>query len=126
MAEVSIERRFRGSVRLVTLHLWRVARSTDVEDGFREARRLGMLKPEDEAFVRTCLALDGRMEAGAPLGEQPSAGDGGRATAVRHLPQHGRPGVRAGAGRARAPIGVDWRRHGGQGRRPCATMESTR
>ena len=72
MAEVSIERRFRGSVRLVTLHLWRVARSTDVEDGCREARRLGMLKPEDEAFVRSCLALDGRMEAGAPLGEPPT------------------------------------------------------
>ncbi|GAA6488291.1 MULTISPECIES: hypothetical protein [Gordonibacter] len=72
MAEVSIERRFRGSVRLVTLHLWRVARSTDVEDGFREARRLGMLKPEDEAFVRSCFALDGRMEAGAPLDAPPS------------------------------------------------------
>ena len=57
MAEVSIERRFRGSVRLVTLHLWRVARSTDVEDGFREARRLGMLKPE---------------EAGVPLDAPPS------------------------------------------------------
>lgn len=72
MAEVSIERRFRGSVRLVTLHLWRVARSTDVEDGFREARRLGMLKPEDEAFVRSCFELDGRMEAGVPLDAPPS------------------------------------------------------
>ena len=52
MAEVSVEKRFRGSVRLVTLHLWRVAKSTNVEDGFAEAVRLGMLKPEHVTFIR--------------------------------------------------------------------------
>lgn len=64
MHEVSVERRFRGSVRLVTLHLWRVAKSTDLEEGFRTARELGMLSVENEAFVRRCLALDEQLEAG--------------------------------------------------------------
>lgn len=64
MAEVPVERRFRGSVRLVTLHLWRVARSTDVEEGFRVARELGMFEPEHEEFVRACFALDEQLEAG--------------------------------------------------------------
>ena len=40
MAEVPVERRFRGSVRLATLHLWRVAKSTDLERCFKEARDL--------------------------------------------------------------------------------------
>ena len=105
MAEVSIERRFRGSVRLVTLHLWRVARSTDVEDGFREARRLGMLKPEDEAFVRSCFELDGRMEAGVPLDAPPSQ------DMVDELQ---RCAIRLNtAGRARAPIGAGTAGRGG-------------
>ena len=69
MAEVSAERRFQGSVRLVTLLLWRLAKSTDVEDGFREARERGMLAPEHEAFVRSCFALNARLEAGEPLEE---------------------------------------------------------
>lgn len=69
MVEVPVERRFRGSVRLVTLHLWRVAKSTDVEDGFAAARDLGMLEPKHEAFVRACFALDERLEAGEPLDE---------------------------------------------------------
>lgn len=67
MADVSIERRFRGSVRLVTLHLWRVAKSTDVEDGFKVARELGMFTHENEAFVRSCFALDEQLQAGATL-----------------------------------------------------------
>ena len=116
MAEVSIERRFRGSVRLVTLHLWRVARSTDVEDGFREARRLGMLKPEDEAFVRSCLALDGRMEAGAPLGEPPTQEmvDGLQRCAIclnTADPAYGRGPV--GRGRRSALIGAGTAGRGG-------------
>lgn len=69
MHEVSVERRFRGSVRLVTLHLWRVARSTDVEDGFRAARELGMISCENEEFMRRCLDIDGRLEAGEEPGE---------------------------------------------------------
>ncbi len=64
---VSTERRFAGTVRLVTLHLWRVAQSTDVEDGFRAARGLGMLSAENEEFVRTCFRVAQQLEAG----EQP-------------------------------------------------------
>lgn len=64
MAEVSVEKRFRGSVRLVTLHLWRVAKSTNVEDGFAEAVRLGMLKPEHVTFIRACFELE--EQGGAP------------------------------------------------------------
>ena len=66
MAEAPLERRFRGSVQLVTLHLWRAARSTDLEDGFRVARELSMLRPEHEAFLRRCLALSEALEAGEP------------------------------------------------------------
>lgn len=61
---VPVERRFRGSVRLVTLHLWRVAKSTDVDEGFAAARELGMISSENEAFMRSCMALDARLEAG--------------------------------------------------------------
>ncbi len=73
MAQVSVERRFKGSVRLVTLHLWRVAKSTNLEDGFEKARELGMLKPENEAFIRRCLVLDIQMEAGEDLDEPVTA-----------------------------------------------------
>ena len=48
MAEVPVERRFRGSVRLATLHLWRVAKSTDLERCFKEARDLRMINQENE------------------------------------------------------------------------------
>lgn len=60
------ERRFAGTVRLVTLHLWRVAKSTDVEDGFRAAAELGMLTPENEAHIRKCLRISEQLEAGEP------------------------------------------------------------
>ena len=52
MAEVPVERRFRGSVRLATLHLWRVAKSTDLERCFKEARDLRMINQENEDFIR--------------------------------------------------------------------------
>lgn len=64
MAEVPVEKRFRGSVRLVTLLLWRVAKSTDLEDGFAAARELRMLDAGNEAFVRRCLAIDAQLERG--------------------------------------------------------------
>lgn len=67
--EVSVDRRFRGSVRLVTLHLWRVAKSTDVEEGFAEARSLGMIDAGNEGFIRRCFALADRLEAGEELFE---------------------------------------------------------
>ncbi len=56
-------------MRLVTLHLWRVAKSTDVEDGFAQARVLGMIDEENERFMRACLALDAQLEAGEELPE---------------------------------------------------------
>lgn len=68
MAEVSLEKRFRGSVRLVTLHLWRVAKSTDLEEGFAQALAFGMLKPENVAFIRECLAANERLDRGEALG----------------------------------------------------------
>ena len=64
MAEVPVERRFRGSVRLATLHLWRVANSTDLERCFKEARALRMNNQENEDFIRRCFALDAQLEAG--------------------------------------------------------------
>lgn len=64
MAEVSVDRKFRGSVRLATLHLWRVAKSTDLELCFKEARALRMINAEREAFIRRCFALDAQLEAG--------------------------------------------------------------
>lgn len=64
MAEVPVERRFRGSVRLATLHLWRVAKSTDLEKCFAAARDLRMINADNEAFMRRCLALDAQLEAG--------------------------------------------------------------
>lgn len=64
MAEVPVDRKFRGSVRLATLHLWRVAKSTDLELCFKEARALCMINAEHEAFIRRCFALDAQLEAG--------------------------------------------------------------
>lgn len=64
MAEVSVDRKFRGSVRLATLHLWRVAKSTDLELCFKEARALRMINAEHVAFIRRCFALDAQLEAG--------------------------------------------------------------
>lgn len=64
MAEVSVDRKFRGSVRLATLHLWRVAKSTDLELCFKEARALRMINAEHEVFIRRCFALDAQLEAG--------------------------------------------------------------
>ena len=69
MADVPVEKRFRGSVRLVTLHLWRIAKSTDVEEGFKAARELKMFSSENEAFVRRCFSLDEALEAGGEPSE---------------------------------------------------------
>ena len=69
MAEVPVDKRFRGSIRLVTLLLWRIAKSTNVEDGFRAARELKMFDAENEAFTRRCFALDAQLEAGEELAE---------------------------------------------------------
>lgn len=68
MAEVPVEKRFRGSVRLVTLLLWRIGESTDVEKGFAEARGKGMLSEGHERFLRECFEVDARIERGEEPG----------------------------------------------------------
>ena len=67
MAEVTIEDRFHGTCNLLLLHLRRAAKSNDLETGFNAARDMGMLKPDQEQFIRECLALDERLQAGEPL-----------------------------------------------------------
>lgn len=69
MAEVSIEKRFHGTVVLTILHLRRLAKSNDVDAGFAAARELLMIGPEHEAFMRKCLALDEQLQAGEVGGE---------------------------------------------------------
>lgn len=64
MPNVPIERQFLGTTRLVTLHLWRVAHSTDIDEGFAAARALGMISEDHERFMRTCLAMGADLEAG--------------------------------------------------------------
>lgn len=64
MREVSIEQRFHGTAMLAILHLRRVAQSNDVEAGFAAARELKMIAPNHEQFIRECLDLDARMQAG--------------------------------------------------------------
>lgn len=66
MAEVTLENRFHGTVALAILHLRRAAKSNDLEAGFAAARDLRMIAPDHEAFIRTCLALDGQLQAGEP------------------------------------------------------------
>lgn len=62
--EVSVDRRFHGTVVLAILHLRRVAQSNDVEAGFAAARDLKMIQPEHEQFIRDCMALDDQLQAG--------------------------------------------------------------
>ena len=68
MAEVPVEKRFRGSVRLVTLLLWRIGESTDVECGFAKAREMRMIDEGHERFIRECFKVDARMEKGEEPG----------------------------------------------------------
>lgn len=69
MAEVPVERRFIGSTHLATLHLWRIAKTTDLDECFKQARELNMIDADNEAFMRRCLELGERMEAGEDPGE---------------------------------------------------------
>lgn len=69
MAEVPVEKRFRGSVRLVTLLLWRMGESTDVSVGLAEALGKGMINEDHVAFIRKCMDLDERMGSGEDPGE---------------------------------------------------------
>ncbi|MGI6032772.1 MAG: hypothetical protein ACOX69_05090 [Coriobacteriales bacterium] len=65
----AIERRFHGSVILMVLHLRRIAHSNDLEAGFAAARKLYSFSPENEQFVRSCIALDERFTAGESISE---------------------------------------------------------
>ena len=69
MGDVTIEQRFHGTVALTILHLRRLAKSNDVDAGFAAAHDLHMIEDEHEQFMRSCLALDRRMQAGEPLDE---------------------------------------------------------
>lgn len=63
----SLVRRFHGSVNLAKLHLWRVGKTTDLNACFAAARDLRMLSAENEAFIRRCIAIDERYEAGCDV-----------------------------------------------------------
>ena len=65
MREISLEERFRGTCNLVILHLRRAAKSNDLEAGFTAAREMGMLKPDQEEFVRECLLLNDAIQSGS-------------------------------------------------------------
>lgn len=58
MAEVSLQRQFVGQARLVRLLLWRVGDSTDIDECLRVALESNMLAPDDEVFLRECLAVE--------------------------------------------------------------------
>lgn len=77
MAEVSLERQFIGQARLVRLLLWRVGDSTDIDECLRVALESGMLAPDDEAFLRGCLAYEEqhRGEDGAAAATVPEDPD---------------------------------------------------
>lgn len=64
MAEVAADRRFRGQLRLVTLLLWRIAETTDVEEALKVAQSRGMLDEGNVAFLRRCMELNVQLENG--------------------------------------------------------------
>lgn len=75
MSKVPIDRQFLGTVRLVTLHLWRVAHSTDIDEGFAAARKLGMISEENERFMRACLEMGRELEDENGSNSRPGAAD---------------------------------------------------
>ena len=64
MREITWEDRFRGTCNLVVLHLRRAAKSNDLETGFAVAREMGMLKHDQEQFIRDCLACNEAIQRG--------------------------------------------------------------
>lgn len=78
MAGVSAEQRFRGAVQLVTLHLWRVAKTTDLDACFVEARRRGMIDGDREAFIRECIRGAELLEGGGEFRLGDGDGEGER------------------------------------------------
>ena len=62
--EVSVDRRFHGTVVLAILHLRRAAKSNDIDAGFAATYELRMISPEHERFIRKCFALDDEIQVG--------------------------------------------------------------
>lgn len=58
MQDAAMIRRFKGAVQLVTLHLWRVGKTTDVDICIEKAKELGMIGDDDEAFITECISLN--------------------------------------------------------------------
>lgn len=69
MGAVTEKQRFHGTVVLTILHLRRLAKSNDIEEGFAAARDLHMIEPSHEEFMRRCLALDEQIQADGDDGE---------------------------------------------------------
>lgn len=94
MAEVSLQRQFIGQARLVRLLLWRVTDSTDIDECLRVALESGMLAPDDEGFLRGCLAH-----------EEQQRGEGGAAAATAPAdPETANDASNAGHGAGAFPI----------------------
>lgn len=54
---------------LTVLHLRRLVKSNDIDAGFEAGKAMHMIGPEQEAFMRECLALDEALQAGEPLSQ---------------------------------------------------------
>lgn len=63
---VPVEKRFRGQVRLLTLLLWRVGKSTDLDVCFQAAKDLRMIDGSHESFIRACIEAQSAIESGEP------------------------------------------------------------
>lgn len=64
MQDQAMIRRYKGAVQLVTLHLWRVGKTTDIDSCIECAKNLGMIDEGDEAFIRKCILLNERIGNG--------------------------------------------------------------
>lgn len=61
MQDAAMIRRFKGAVQLVTLHLWRVGKTTDVDICIEKAKELGMIGDDDETFITECILLNDKL-----------------------------------------------------------------
>ena len=69
MADVPLERQFHGTVALAILHLRRLAKSNDTDEGLAAARALLMIDSQQEHFMRECLELDSALQQGNATAE---------------------------------------------------------
>ncbi len=63
MQDAAMLRRFKGAVQLVTLHLWRVGKTTDIDTCIGCAKDLGMIDADDEAFIRKCISMNEDLDS---------------------------------------------------------------